>query len=169
MEKLGINGLQLIAQIVNFGIIFFILYKFTYKTILKVLGDREKRIRESIENSEKIKKELEQIEETKADELSKARKEADRVVKEAEKIGEDERKRIIEAAKEEASELVKKELKNFEEKQKTLEKEMREQTVELSITITRHLVKEFMDIKDQEKLTDRAIEQLKHLEGKTND
>ena len=46
---------------VTFFILLFILYKFAWKPILGGLAAREKKIRESLENAEKIKQELENL------------------------------------------------------------------------------------------------------------
>ena len=42
MEKLGIEPQLLLAQLVNFGIIIFVLSKFLYKPILDMLEKRKK-------------------------------------------------------------------------------------------------------------------------------
>ena len=55
MEKLGINLPILIAQLINFGILFVLLYFFAYKRILKMLDERAKRVKESMEQTEQIK------------------------------------------------------------------------------------------------------------------
>ena len=54
MENLGINPVQIIAQIVNFFILFFVLNKFLYKPVLTALKNRKKTIEESLQASEEI-------------------------------------------------------------------------------------------------------------------
>ena len=63
MEDLGVNLPTLIAQIVNFGILFGLLYVVAYKPIMRMLDERSKRIKESVEQSESVKKHAENAEE----------------------------------------------------------------------------------------------------------
>jgi F-type H+-transporting ATPase subunit b len=58
LQTLGIQWTKLIPQLLNFGIVLFVLWKFAYKPVLHVLDVRQKKIAESIENADKIKAEL---------------------------------------------------------------------------------------------------------------
>ena len=66
LKEFGIQPTLLIAQIVNFLIILFILKKFFYKPIIKLLDDRKKKIEESLKNAELIEERLKQTEEKSA-------------------------------------------------------------------------------------------------------
>ena len=55
MEGLGLNLNGLIAQLVNFGLLFFLLWLVAYKPILRLLDDRAARIREGVEKAETIR------------------------------------------------------------------------------------------------------------------
>lgn len=87
MEKIlsdfGINPILLAAQIVNFLVLLFILKKLLYKPILKMLDERKKKIEESLENAEKIQKELEETEVRRDEILNKSIDEAKKIVDEA--------------------------------------------------------------------------------------
>lgn len=78
LNQFGINPVLLAAQIVNFLILLFLLKKFLYGPILKVLNERKKRIEESLKNAEEIELQLqktkEKSEEILADTLKKAQK-----------------------------------------------------------------------------------------------
>jgi F-type H+-transporting ATPase subunit b len=58
----GVDWPHLIAQMISFGIVCFLLYRFAYRPILKILGERRQLIAQSLANSEKIKAELAQTE-----------------------------------------------------------------------------------------------------------
>lgn len=63
MEGLGIDVKSLIFQLVNFSILIFILGKLLYKPIIRILDSRREAIKKSLEDTEKIKKELSEIKE----------------------------------------------------------------------------------------------------------
>lgn len=76
MESLGIDVKIILAQVVNFGILLVILSKVLYKPLIKMLDERAEKIKKSIDNSEKIEKELAKIKEKQDALLKEAKKEA---------------------------------------------------------------------------------------------
>lgn len=57
-DTLGIQWPKLIAQFINFAIVLFVLWRFAYKPIFKLLEVRRQKIADSMANAEKIKAEL---------------------------------------------------------------------------------------------------------------
>jgi len=58
MSKLGIEWRMLLAQLINFSIVFFLLWRFAYKPVFAILEARRQKIAEGLANAEKIKAEL---------------------------------------------------------------------------------------------------------------
>src|SRR6266404_5650747 len=57
-EKFGFNTSLFVSQVISFCIVAFLLHRFAYKPILKVLEERRHRIEEGLANAEKINAEL---------------------------------------------------------------------------------------------------------------
>ena len=57
LESLGINWPSFVAQLINFAILLVLLIFFGYKPIRRMLDERSNRIKESMEQTETIKKE----------------------------------------------------------------------------------------------------------------
>lgn len=87
MEKIlsdfGVQPILLLAQVVNFLVLLFILKKLLYKPILKVLEERKRKIEESLSNAEKIQKELEETEAKSQQVIDKAIEESKKIIAEA--------------------------------------------------------------------------------------
>lgn len=83
LNQFGINPLLLVAQVVNFVVLLFILKRFLYKPILKVLEERKKRIEQSLKNAEEIEKRLIEIAEREAESIRRSAKEGEKIIKEA--------------------------------------------------------------------------------------
>lgn len=62
LNQFGVQPVLLAAQVVNFLILLFILKKFLYKPLLKVLDERKKRIEASLKNAEEIERRLAETE-----------------------------------------------------------------------------------------------------------
>ena len=58
MSELGIQWKVLAAQLINFSIVFFVLWRFAYRPIFATLEARRAKIAEGLANAEKIKAEL---------------------------------------------------------------------------------------------------------------
>ncbi len=84
IEVFGINWKLLIAQLINFAILVFVLGKFVYKPIMKALDKRRHKIEEGVVFSDKAKKELEGVEVLKTAELQKAERAGQEIIKKSE-------------------------------------------------------------------------------------
>ena len=145
INSFGINPVLLIAQIVNFLILLYILKRFAYKPILKLLKERQAKIAESINNTKASEEALEKAIEKEREILKKAQKQAQEIVNEAKKQA----NRILEDAKKEIQ-------RESQETQKKLEA----YTTKLAITILEKSLKDLLDEKDQEKVIEKALKKI---------
>ena len=101
-KTFGVDIPHLVAQIVSFSIVAFLLHRFAYKPILLVLEERKAQIAEGIANAEKIKAELAQTAAERQRILSQANVEANQLILEARaaaaKVQEAETQKAIAAA-----------------------------------------------------------------------
>jgi F-type H+-transporting ATPase subunit b len=72
-----------LSQVVSFLIVAWLLKRFAYKPILRVLEERRQRIAEGLLNADKIKKELAEAEQRYQEILAKANAEAQKMIDEA--------------------------------------------------------------------------------------
>lgn len=97
---MDIQPIQILLQIVNFGLVVFILIKFLYRPIAKVLETRSEKIKEGLEAAEISIAEKDKLDNQIKTELAKARKEAAKIIAEAKKQADIESAATIAAAKE---------------------------------------------------------------------
>ena len=149
MEKLGIQPVQLLAQVFNFLVLLFILKKFLYKPILKILDERQKKVREGLEYAEKMKGESEQSERKRADVLLRAKNEAKEIVAAARKEAKKMTDGIVVEAEKEARSIIEKArndaVKEYEARLKELEKE----AVSIASRMVERLLKDSLSAKEQ--------------------
>jgi len=106
MEALGIDGKFLLGQIVNFLILFGALSYFLYKPVLRMLNDRRQAIADSVENINKINRDLAETDAKTREELDKAQKEARAILDEATKLASDQKKKIIDEAQTQSDRII---------------------------------------------------------------
>jgi len=107
MEALGIDLKLLIAQIINFGILFFLLSKFLYKPITKMLDDRQTKIEKGLKDAEKAATDLKKADTESEKILEKAYKDANGILKNAKAAATAEGALIIKKSSEQADRIMK--------------------------------------------------------------
>ncbi len=109
MEQLftafGINGKLLIAQIINFGVLFAGLSYLLYKPVMKTLDDRRNLIKEGVEAAEENIAKKETAEKEAHEIVHTAESEAEGIVQTARESAHAERSRIIKDAETRASSI----------------------------------------------------------------
>ena len=81
LSSLGISVPTLIAQLVNFGILLILLRFVAYKPMMKMLDERSRRVKESIEQTEQIKELAAKADEETAKRIEEAGKEGQKIIK----------------------------------------------------------------------------------------
>jgi F-type H+-transporting ATPase subunit b len=102
MTRFGVDLPHFAAQCVSFLIVAFLLQRYAYKPILTMLDERKKRIKESLDNAEKIKQELANTQTRTHEIMVQAGQQASKMIEEARaaaaKVQEQETQKAIAAA-----------------------------------------------------------------------
>ena len=141
LSKLGINWKLLLAQIVNFLILLFILHRFAYKPVLKMLNDRSSKIEKGLRDAEDSQKKLQEIAQKESEIMRNAREEAQIIIMKAEDIARKNKEEIIAEAKSNSEKVLKDAEKKIEEEKNKM---MAEVTGKTAIEIVNTLIREEM-------------------------
>ncbi|OGO61192.1 MAG: ATP synthase F0 subunit B [Chloroflexi bacterium RBG_19FT_COMBO_48_23] len=159
MEGLGINPSLLIAFVVNFIILFVILRLVAYKPIVKMLNERQAKIKESMDQAEKIRQETARSEEEIKAHIEKARKEGQAVIAQAAQIGERIKEEAKDSARQEAESLIAKARTEIKlERDKTVD-DLRAEFADIAILAAEKVIKETVDKKKHRKLIDEVLKE----------
>ena len=105
MEKLGINWVLLIAQIVNVVLLVWLLKRFLYAPVLNMLNERTKRIQDSLSEADKVRAEMAEAQRDNEAELVRARHEAAAIVSQAQERARAQEQEIVAQARQEADRI----------------------------------------------------------------
>ncbi len=100
------NPATIWPTVLAFLVLFFLLYKFAFPAIIKMIDERADRIRESLEKAEETKIEAERLLEDYKKQMAEARGDAAKVIEQGRKVGESMKEEIIAKATEEAAGIV---------------------------------------------------------------
>jgi len=79
----GVDWSHLIAQIVSFCIVCVVLYRFTYRPVLRMLEERRQQIAQGLANTEQIRAELARTEAQRQEVIDQANAQATKLIEEA--------------------------------------------------------------------------------------
>ena len=128
------------AQILNFIILLFILAKFAYKPLMKVLDARRERVTNDLETAEKTRTEAEALKNQYSRQLSEARSEATAIVEKANKIGQKVHDDFVAQAQAEKEQLMVSAKQTIENEKQQALAEVRSQVIILATEIAGKVV-----------------------------
>jgi len=135
LEKLGINWALLIAQIVNFGILVWLLTRFLYRPVLNMLNERTRRVQESLKEAEHVKEQLARANQDYDDKLAQARQEAAAILAQAQERGKLQEQEIVAQARQEAERIRADAREQAAQEREQLLRDLKSQMAEL-VTLT---------------------------------
>ncbi len=163
MEGLGINLPLLLAFIINFIILFVLLSVFLYKPVMKMLDQRQAKIKESMDQAELIRQQAEKSAEEIRTQMGLAHKEAQGIIAQAIDIGDKLKNETkLEARKEAESIVAKAQIEIQRQRVKDIE-ELRTQFADIAILAAEKIIKETLDKEKSSKLIENIIKERPNL------
>lgn len=145
----GVDWPSLIAQILCFSVVAFVLYRFAFKPVLATIEKRQKEIEGGLKNAEEVKRQLAEAREKIAAEHRTAALAAQKVIDDANRVAAENSAREQAAAGERANALVERAKESIElEKQKAME-EARAEIARLVVETTRKVLSR--ELSDEER------------------
>ncbi|MDH4327316.1 MAG: F0F1 ATP synthase subunit B [Nitrospira sp.] len=147
-------------EIVSFAILFFVLYKYAFPGILSILEEREKKIKDSLDQAERHRSEAEhKLREYEA-KLNAAAKEAETIMAAAKErvqrlMEENEQRMTVEAERIKGDAT-----REIEQARRRAIQDIRTQTTELALMVAEKVVQRSLTEADHRKFADDALEAL---------
>lgn len=159
-EALGLNWKILLAQLVNFAVLVWVLHKFGYVPIKNFLDKRAEKIESGLKNAETAEKRMAEVAQTEKEIVIVAKKEAQEIIKKAENMAKKNADDIILQAKEESKKIVEDVQKSLEHEKSKMLLEVRSEVAGLVVSATEKLVAKKIDCIQDGELIESSINQL---------
>ncbi len=141
LGKIGFDWQVALANLFNFLIILFILKKFAFKPVKKIIDERQAKIKEGLENAKRAKTEL-MMAGQKGEELVRvAKDEAMKIMAESAQAKEDAVKRAKLKAREDARHILLEAKKAGDDELEKMKRKFREESVDLIIASAQKVLK----------------------------
>ena len=144
--------------ILSFLLLMVILTKFAWNPLLKVLNEREEKIRLSLEKAEKAEKKLETLNLQGEEILRNAKAESQKLLLSSKELAQNLKKEIELEAKEKANSIINQSRKQIEAERDQVIREIKSELSALSILIAEKLLKKNISSQENFKLINESIE-----------
>jgi F-type H+-transporting ATPase subunit b len=162
-----IHPALLVYQIVVFLIFLFLMYRYVYRPIFKILEQRQNKIEGDINEAEKNRQEMAHLREEYFQKIAKVGEEADRIIKEAEREANERRNELIARAKQDATTVVERAERCISEEEAKAVSDIRKRTVEISLGIAEKILNEKVDTKKDKALAEKFLSEVEKEDWKS--
>ena len=157
LADLGINGWQLIIQLIAFIIFIALLWKFAVGPITNLLDERQDNIRESMEAAERMQAELKDTQARNEQVLQEARREAQDIVSTARTNGEQMIVKAREEAAAQADEYLERARGTLRQETEQARQQLRNDVADLAVMAAGRIVKKELDPSAQARLIEDTL------------
>ena len=159
LGELGISWPTLITQVVTFVILLVLLRVVAYKPIMRMLDERSRRVKESVEQAEELKKQSAAAQDEMKKQLEQASREGQERIARALKAGEDVKQKAQEDAKKEAEALITRARSEIQRERDDAIGEVRREFADLTILAAGKVIEKSLDKEDHRELIDKVLEE----------
>jgi F-type H+-transporting ATPase subunit b len=159
VEELGINLPVLLTQLVTFIILLVLLRVAAYKPLMRMLDERSKRVKESMEQAEALKEQTSRGEEEVKKQLETASREGQERITRAVKAGEEMKDKAKAEAKVEAEALLARARAEIQHERDEAIGEVRREFGDLTILAAEKVIDRSLDKKEHQELIDKVLEE----------
>jgi F-type H+-transporting ATPase subunit b len=156
-DAFGVDLPKLLFQVINFLLLLYLLNRFLFKPVLKLLDERQARIAKGLEDAESAARDRELARAEREAAIDEARKEATAMIARATKIAEDSRAEIVAAAKAEAEKVTERARQEIVAEKEKAMAELRAHVADLALEAAAKLVRSDMNATTQRRLVEEFL------------
>ncbi len=150
IKALGLDLRILLAQLLNFAILMWVLWRFAYRPVFKILEERRLKVNKGLDDAEIAASKLEEAEARNKQILLEARQEANKILEQAQAKAEHKQEEIIAKAEAEIGVIMEKERAKIAlEKSKSLSQLREEVSALVMLSLKKFLENNLDEHKDQ--------------------
>ena len=166
MEGLGISIPTLVTQVITFIILLLILRFAAYKPIMRMLDERSRRVKESLEQAESVKTQAARAEEQLKKQLEQAAREGQERIARAMKAGEDVKQKAQVEAKQEAEALITRARAEIQHERDDAITEVRREFADLTVLAAGKVIERTLDKEKHRELIEKVLKESSDLKKK---
>lgn len=158
---LGLNGKLFLAQLVNFGIVIFVLWKWVFRPVVGALEQRREKIEKAVADAKAVEERVVAFEAQQTKDLKKARAQAESILKEATEVAHTVQQEALANTRKESELLLAQAKLSMQAEKSNMLREVREEIATLTVLATEKVLQRKLDEKSDHELIHKAIKSIK--------
>lgn len=150
----------MVWTLIAFGITFFVLRRFAFGPIQKLIDERRDRIREALDEADKARQEARELRELTKQEREEAKAERERILDESRRQGQAQLEQSRAQADEDLKRRLEENRREIEAENRRMAEQIRRDVVELTLLAAEKVTGKSLDADDQRRLIDETIEEV---------
>ncbi len=159
LTKLGVDLPLLITQLVSFIILLVVLRLVAYKPLMRMMDERSRRIKESMDQAETVRQQSEAAEDEVKKQLAEASREGQERLQRAIKAGEDVKAKAQEDARTEAEALINRARQEIQQERDEAVNDVRREFADLTVLAAGKVIEKSLDKEQHKELIDKVLEE----------
>jgi F-type H+-transporting ATPase subunit b len=155
-----INPGLIVWTIITFLVLLSVMKKFAWKPILKMLEEREDKIRTALEEASRARTETAEMLKQNEKNLARAEEEYQKMIREGRALAEKLKEDIVAKAKQQAQQELRLATEEIQRNVEAAKLQLRAEVADLAIKATEKILEETLDEKRQKRLIDSVMNQL---------
>ncbi|HEX3099581.1 MAG TPA: F0F1 ATP synthase subunit B [Patescibacteria group bacterium] len=155
----GINWKLFLAQLINFGIVLFVLWKWVFKPVTKGLSDRTDKIEGSLQEAERIMKDRSDFDSWKQGEISTVRSEASGIIAQAKQTAEELKTQTLKTTADEQNRLIEQAKERLAQEKTAMMESAKSELADIVVQATSTILKAKIDPTKDKQLIEDALKQ----------
>jgi F-type H+-transporting ATPase subunit b len=160
MENIGVDPKLLLAQLINFGLFFFLYQKFVAGPFVKTMSDEKRKDEERKKLADLMASQKEMLSKEEKSAREEIRRKTEESLKAVHSAAEAERVMLMKKAKDESEQLIKKASKQIEEEKAQMEQTYKDALAKVSVMTVEHALKDYLTEDMQKQINARILTNL---------
>jgi F-type H+-transporting ATPase subunit b len=152
MDKIGLNVASFVWQLVAFGLLMFLLWKFLYQPILTMLEERRRRIEQGMKDAQMAADKAAAAQAEFERQVAESKKEGQVILAQANEMSAKLREDILATAREESRQMIEKAKAEIQAERKQAMADLERQVADLAITVSQTVIPASLDEAAQRRL-----------------
>jgi F-type H+-transporting ATPase subunit b len=161
LGTLGIDWKLFLAQLVNFGIVLFVFWKWVVKPLGNTLTQRQERIEQGLKNADLMDSEKKKFDEWKLAEMKKVRTEADNILRTTTDTANQIKQETIADAQKQANKVMEQAKVSMESEKTQMMKEAKQEIATLVVAASEKILRGKLDAKKDQELISESVKTVK--------
>ncbi len=160
LELFGVDWKLMLAQLVNFAIVVFVLWKFAIKPLMATMEERNKEISKGLDDAKSATERLDQVEQEVKTKLNEVKQEGAVVLDKARKQSESERQATIDKTKQEVETVIAKAKEQIQAEKTAMVSEVKKEVADMVVIALQKILSENLSKDLDQKYIDKVLKDI---------